>query len=54
MATFKQNRPSKSAIRILASPFANISTFDALVQEIIRNNPFGCIAYRVRGKITRR
>ena len=50
MAHFKQNRPSKSAIRMLASPFANISIFDAFVQDIIRNNPFGCIAYRVPGK----
>ncbi len=50
MATFKQNRPSKSATRMLASPFANINAFDALMQDIIRNNPFGCIAYRVPGK----
>ena len=50
MATFKQNRPSKSAIRTLASPFANINAFDILVQDIIRNNPFGCTPYRVPGK----
>ena len=50
MADFQQNSRFKSAIRKLAQPFPDINAFDALVQDIIRNNPFGCISYRVPGK----
>jgi len=50
MADFQQKRPFKSAIRKLARPFPDINAFDALVQDIIRNNPFGCTSYRVPKK----
>ena len=49
MADFHQNSQAKSAVRNLASPIADISAFDAIVQDIIRNNPFGCISYHVPG-----
>ncbi len=50
MADFHQSNQAKRAVRNLAGPIADIGAFDALVQEIIRNNPFGCISYHVPGK----
>ena len=50
MADFHQNKPDKSAVRNLTVPIADIVAFDAIVQNIIRNNPFGCVSYRVPGK----
>ena len=51
MADFIQTTNTKSAVRDLTVPFANISTFNALVQGIIDTNPFGCTAY-VEGGVT--
>ena len=51
MADFIQTTNTKSAVRDLVVPIVNISTFDALVQDIIDTNPFGCTAY-VEGGVT--
>ncbi|WP_326493490.1 hypothetical protein [Methanogenium organophilum] len=45
IADFIQTTNTKSAVRDLTVPIANITTFDALVQDIIDTNPFGCTAY---------
>jgi len=49
MADFVQTTTTKSAVRDLAVPIANITVFDALVQDIIDTNPFGCTAYTEKG-----
>ena len=51
MADFIQTTNTKSAVRDLAVPIANITAFDALVQDVIDTNPFGCTAY-VEGGVT--
>ena len=49
MADFIQTTNTKSAVRDLAVPIANITAFDALVQDIIDTNPFGCTSYVEQG-----
>ncbi|WFN33448.1 hypothetical protein L1S32_06195 [Methanogenium sp. S4BF] len=49
MADFIQTTNTRSAVRDLSVPIANITTFDALVQDIIDTNPFGCTAYVEQG-----
>ena len=49
MADFIQTTNTKSAVRDLSVPIADITTFDALVQDIIDTNPFGCTAYVEQG-----
>ncbi len=39
----------KSAVRNLATPIADYTTFNALVQNILDNNPWGCTAYESAG-----
>jgi len=49
MADFVQNTNIKSAVRKLANPIADIAAFDAIVQQVILNNPFGCVSYMSSG-----
>ncbi|WAI00389.1 hypothetical protein [Methanogenium organophilum] len=49
MADFIQTTNTKSAVRDLTVPIADITTFDALVQDIIDTNPFGCTSYTEKG-----
>ena len=49
MADFVQTTNTKSAVRNLTVPIADITAFDALVQEIIDTNPFGCTSYTEQG-----
>jgi len=49
MADFVQKTVTKTATRQLANPIADVTTFDAIVQSIITNNPFGCVAYTQAG-----
>ncbi|WFN34952.1 hypothetical protein L1S32_02195 [Methanogenium sp. S4BF] len=49
MADFIQTTNTRSAVRDLTIPIADITTFDALVQDIIDTNPFGCTAYVEQG-----
>ncbi|MFA7695281.1 MAG: hypothetical protein WCX63_07080 [Methanoregula sp.] len=49
MADFMRNSAIKSAIRRYASPFPDIDAFDALIQSVILNNPFGCVSYMNAG-----
>lgn len=45
MADFVQKAAVKSAVRKLAAPIADLTTFTSLVQDIIDNNPWGCTTY---------
>ncbi|MDE4907310.1 hypothetical protein L0665_01570 [Methanogenium marinum] len=47
--TLSEITNTKSAVRDLTIPIANITIFDALVQDIIDTNPFGCTAYVEQG-----
>ncbi|MFA5414398.1 MAG: hypothetical protein WC295_02790 [Methanoregula sp.] len=49
MADFVQSTNVKSAVRGLASPIGNVSTFNTIVQSVITTNPFGCVAYMTAG-----
>jgi len=49
MADFTQNSNVKSAVRNLASPITDVSAFDAIIQSVILNNPFGCVSYMSSG-----
>lgn len=49
MADFTQKSVVKSAVRNLAAPIADYATFEALIQEIIENNPWGCTTYQSAG-----
>ena len=53
MADFTQNTNVKSAVRKIAEPIADISAFNAIVQSVILNNPFGCVSYMSRAPATR-
>ena len=49
MTDFTQSTNVKSAARKLAEPIADISAFNAIVQSVILNNPFGCVSYMGSG-----
>jgi len=49
MADFTQNTNVKSAARKLAEPITDIDAFNAIVQSVILNNPFGCVSYMSSG-----
>lgn len=49
MADFIPNSESKSAIRKLADPLADVTAFDTIVQGVITNNPFQCVGYNAGG-----
>ncbi len=45
MAIFNQKTGTKSAVRYLKNPFADITEFDTLVQSIIQKNPLRCTSH---------
>jgi len=49
MADFETKSTTKSAVRKLAEPLADVTAFDNLVQGVITNNPFGCTIYNQGG-----
>jgi len=49
MADFVQNTNIKSSVRKLAAPIADIDAFNTIVQNVILNNPFGCVSYMSGG-----
>ncbi|MFA4877052.1 MAG: hypothetical protein WC586_06530 [Methanoregula sp.] len=50
MADFEQTSNVKSAVRTLATPIADVATFDSIVQSVITTNPFACVAYMTAGE----
>ncbi len=49
MADFVQNTNVKSAVRTLASPIADVASFNTIVASVITDNPFACVAYMEAG-----
>jgi ABC-type uncharacterized transport system permease subunit len=49
MANFVQSNETKNAVRTLAAPISDVTTFDGIVQSVITTNPFGCVAYMTAG-----
>ena len=49
MADFVQNSQTKNAVRTLASPIADVTAFNTIVQSVITTNPFACVAYSTAG-----
>ncbi|MDD1693608.1 MAG: hypothetical protein LUQ71_02670 [Methanoregula sp.] len=49
MADFTTKSTTKSAVRKLAEPLADVTAFDNLVQGVITNNPFQCTIYNQGG-----
>jgi hypothetical protein len=50
MADFVQSANVKSAVRTLAEPIADVATFNTIVQSVITDNPFACVAYMTAGE----
>ncbi|WP_286878765.1 hypothetical protein [Methanoculleus sp. UBA413] len=48
MADFVQKTVNKSAVRDLSVPIADVTSFNTLIEMVIDDNPFGCIAYTDR------
>jgi hypothetical protein len=49
MADFTTSNTTKSAVRKLADPLTDVTAFDNIVQGVITNNPFQCVAYNAQG-----
>jgi hypothetical protein len=49
MADFTTTNTTKSAVRKLANPLADVTAFDNIVQGVITNNPFQCVSYHAQG-----
>ncbi|WP_321505553.1 hypothetical protein [uncultured Methanoregula sp.] len=49
MADFTTSNTTKSAVRKIATPLADVTAFDNLVQGVITNNPFQCVSYNAQG-----
>ncbi|KLK87892.1 hypothetical protein SZ63_07665 [Methanoculleus sediminis] len=45
MADFVQTTVNKTAVRDLAVPIADVTSFNNLVETVIDDNPFGCVGY---------
>lgn len=50
MADFVQSANVKSAVRTLAAPIADVTAFNTIVQSVIADNPFACVAYMTAGE----
>jgi hypothetical protein len=49
MADFNQKTVVKTAVRELATPIADVSAFNTIVQAVITDNPFACVSYTEAG-----
>ena len=50
MADFITSNTTKTAVRDLAAPIEDLTSFVTLVQTIIDTNPWGCTSYQVSGQ----
>jgi len=50
MSDFVPKSVVKSATRDLATPIADATAFDTIVDAVVTNNPFSCTAYTVSGE----
>lgn len=49
MGDFTQKSVVKSAVRKLATPITDYTAFNAVIQDILDNNPWGCTTYESAG-----
>ena len=49
MADFTPSSETKSAIRKLTDPLADVTAFGTLVQGVVTSNPFQCVGYNYGG-----
>jgi hypothetical protein len=49
MGDFVEKTVTKTAVRELASPIEDVTSFNAIVQNVITNNPFSCVPYMQTG-----
>jgi hypothetical protein len=49
MADFTPSSETKSAVRRLTDPLADVTAFDTIVQGVVTNNPFQCVGYNYGG-----
>ncbi|NVO65747.1 hypothetical protein [Methanofollis tationis] len=45
MADFVETSNTRTAVRQIPAPIADIATFEAIVAGVIADNPFGCVEY---------
>jgi hypothetical protein len=50
MRQFTPKPGTRSATRVLETPFDDITAFSAAVQELVMQNPLGCTSYRMARK----
>lgn len=50
MRLFTPKPGTKSAVRILTTPFPDIGAFEAVVRTLNRQNPLGCTSYMCAGR----
>lgn len=50
MGDFVPQSNVKSAVREIASPIADVTAFNTIVQAVLSTNPFGCTAYETSGE----
>jgi len=49
MADFVQKTTVKTAVRKLANPIEDVTTFNTIVASVLTDNPFECVAYMTAG-----
>lgn len=49
MGDFVEKTITKTAVRELATPIADVTAFNTIVEAVITGNPFGCVAYTEGG-----
>jgi hypothetical protein len=49
MGDFVQKTVTKTAVRELLNPIADVAAFNTIVEAVITANPFGCVAYTEAG-----
>jgi hypothetical protein len=49
MADFTTKSVTKSAVRKLTTPIDTVANFLAFIQDVIENNPWGCVSYTSSG-----
>ncbi|MBO4355177.1 MAG: hypothetical protein J5703_00195 [Methanomicrobium sp.] len=52
MTDFIETGSSKSAVRVLTNPIADIGAFSAIVNAVLTENPFECTDYTAQGVVT--
>jgi hypothetical protein len=51
MADFVEQSTTKTAVRTLTAPIADLATFNTLVAGVVSGNPWSCTTYEVSGEV---